>query len=134
MCVIAVCLKNKPSSDIVKKMWDTNDDGASITWLGKDRKVEYIKGITKLEELNNLIKATELPFVLHFRIASVGGIHPLLTHPEFEISKKSQLLTYNQCNRVLLMNEIQKLISAANVFMRLDLNCLWKRIIPRSSR
>lgn len=118
MCVIAMCLKKKPSAEILRKMWVTNDDGASITWLNKDRQVEYIKGIGKLEELQNHVNSTELPFLLHLRIASVGGVNPLLTHP-FEISKESPLEYYGQCRRVLVMNGTEldwsKCLSAAGI-------------------
>ncbi len=103
MCLLAIAINKKPTLEIIRKAWITNDDGAGIVWVNKDRKVEYIKGIESAEELFNISQATELPFAFHLRLASVGGVNKLLTQP-FEISGDSPLKLYNQCDKVLLQN------------------------------
>ena len=103
MCLLAIAINKKPTLEIIRKAWITNDDGSGIVWVNSQRKVEYIKGIESAEELFNLVQATELPFVFHLRLASVGGTNKLLTQP-FEISGESPLKLYNQCDKVLLQN------------------------------
>ena len=104
MCLLAIALDKKPTLEILRKAWNTNDDGAGIAWVPKDsRKVEYIKGIKSVAELHEIIQATPLPFVFHLRLASIGGIHEMLTQP-FEISKESELNVHNQCDKVLFHN------------------------------
>jgi hypothetical protein len=103
MCLAAICVDAKMSPEIIRKAWKTNSHGAGIVWVGANRKANYIKGIDKVEALQELVDKTELPFVIHFRLASVGGIDPLLTQP-FEITEKSTLRLQGQCNRVLVHN------------------------------
>ncbi len=104
MCCLLIAVDRKPSIQDVHKMWTSNGDGGGLCYVNKEGKNEYIKGIQNPQEFYNLMVATELPFVAHFRLKSIGAIDPLLTHP-FEISEKSELKTYNQTdNRLLLMN------------------------------
>jgi hypothetical protein len=104
MCLIAICVDQKMTLEAIRRAFFENDDGASITWMNDKRKVEYIKGISSVEEIYNLSLATELPFVIHFRKTSTGlKTDPLLTHP-FEISKESPLKLYGETERVLIHN------------------------------
>lgn len=91
MCVILVCDKRRPSSSMLKACAAANRDGAGMAWMvnkgnkGNDRKhdkpsVRWRKNLT-LDEVTVLTKKVALPFVVHFRIASIGGVRPELCHP-----------------------------------------------------
>jgi hypothetical protein len=103
MCLIALNVDKKMSYGNLKKAWEANSHGAGFIWMNKDKKAQYIKGIETLEELYELVQNTELPFVIHLRVASVGGINPFLTQP-FEITEKSELRLEGEANRVLVHN------------------------------
>lgn len=93
MCVIMLVDKVRPTDQMIDKAWEKNDDGGGIAWREtKDGVTEVLwkKGVEDKEELRDLIKAIPMPFVVHFRTASCGGIRPSLTHP-FPIAKKSSL-------------------------------------------
>lgn len=103
MCLIAICIQKKPSREIIHKGWDSNSHGAGIAWVNKDRKAQYVKGLTSADEVYKYVEKLSLPFVIHFRLASAGGKDPLLTHP-FEISKGSPLALAGEANKVLIHN------------------------------
>lgn len=79
MCVIAFCEDKRPTTDQVQKMWDQNNHGGGVAWR-EDGHVCWKKGLT-LEEMKTLAKELPFPFIMHFRIASIGGQKPALTHP-----------------------------------------------------
>lgn len=89
MCVIMVIGKTRPTDEMVTRAWDHNRDGAGIAWREGDE-VVYKKGIMNLDEIRPLIKKVPTPAVVHFRVASVGGVRKSLTHP-FPVSKKTDL-------------------------------------------
>ncbi len=90
MCIILVCDRSRPTEAIVKASWDKNDHGGGVAWQedvpgrkksdpGK-RVVRWAKGLN-LEEMQKYAKELPFPFIMHFRIASVGGRTLDLTHP-----------------------------------------------------
>src|SRR5688572_7373629 len=79
MCVIIVCENDHPSSEMIEKMWKQNPHGAGAAWKA-DGKLHWKKGLS-LEEVTELSPTLPLPYVMHFRLASVGGIDRKLTHP-----------------------------------------------------
>jgi hypothetical protein len=88
VCVIAVCEKIRLSdapNDMLMKMFLTNKDGASIAWREKKKngpaEVCWEKGIDDVEAIRKLCAEKPLPYVVHFRIQTVGGIWPELCHP-----------------------------------------------------
>lgn len=88
MCCIVYVEDKRPSEDMVNRMWDRNDDGAGFAWReGGD--VVWEKGLT-LEESHIYMQDLPTPFIAHFRVASVGGVCPELTHP-FPVSMDSTL-------------------------------------------
>ena len=91
MCVITVCKNRKLTEDELHKMWEGNPEGAGVAWV-EGGKVHYKKGIMKLAELKAFYnsRSFSLPHIVHFRIASAGGVSPELTHP-FTCSKDSAL-------------------------------------------
>jgi len=123
MCLILIALDKKPDFSILRKAWTKNDDGAGIIWMNKNRKAEYVKGIETLSELYTYVQSIELPFIIHFRLASVGGVNPLLTQP-FEINKDSPLKVAGVCDRLLLHNgtesDYRKYLSACDVDIPLE--------------
>ncbi|MCX8167092.1 MAG: hypothetical protein N3E37_04535, partial [Candidatus Micrarchaeota archaeon] len=65
----------------IEKAWKVNGDGAGVSFL-KENKWNIIKGITKLETLIEIVnKYKDNDKVVHFRLASTGGVAPELTHP-----------------------------------------------------
>lgn len=99
MCVIFVAEKQRPTAHMVQKAWDWNPDGGGAAWRepaanGDGMDVVWRKGIENttdrhgVDVMQELAETLPLPFVLHFRIASSGGIRPSLTHP-FPVTKAS---------------------------------------------
>ncbi len=78
MCIIIVA-SEKPDFELLDKAeWD-NPHGGGIAWR-EAGKVNFKKGIDA-EDIFEIIKNTPSPHVIHFRIATVGGEVPKLTHP-----------------------------------------------------
>lgn len=94
MCVIMVCSDSRPTEQMIDKAWAQNDDGVGLAWREEDEKgdpeVVWAKGLMDLKEAKDYIEAAPLPFVVHFRTASIGGIRPILTHP-FEVSEEASI-------------------------------------------
>jgi hypothetical protein len=92
MCVILVVDERRPSEHMIAKAWAQNDHGAGIAYrvTGEDGLpyVEWKKGLS-LDEIQALVQTVPVPFITHFRIASIGGIRQELTHP-FEISTSAE--------------------------------------------
>lgn len=86
MCVIAIVENDdqRPSEDEIHQMWAANPYGGGIAWR-QNNEVYWKKGLeedTMVEENKKL----PTPYILHFRIPSVGGDKPALCHP-FPITK-----------------------------------------------
>lgn len=93
MCVIFLVDQTRPTEEMVRKAWDANDDGGGLAWretIKGKRVVKWKKGIEDVQEMVELAKTLPTPFIMHFRIASVGGVRPQLTHP-FPIEKTAPL-------------------------------------------
>lgn len=85
MCVIMLANRTRPTEHMIDLAFDWNKDGAGIAWREKDRKtgepyVYWRKGLN-LEEVKDMCAKVPAPFVVHFRVASVGGVRKSLTHP-----------------------------------------------------
>jgi hypothetical protein len=102
MCVIVICTDVKPNFDTVMQCHRENPDGFGIAWV-QDEKVRYKKGIVTPRDAYDEIQEIELPFVCHFRKASIGGYSRVLHHP-FEISEESNLDFEGECDRLLFHN------------------------------
>lgn len=79
MCVIAIADEVRPTDEQVGKMFDVNPAGAGIAWREKGV-VRWKKGL-ELDEVTELCAKVPMPYVVHFRIPSVGGKTPFLCHP-----------------------------------------------------
>lgn len=84
MCVIFVVddEHTRPEEDHIRAAFQSNDDGAGAAWR-QDGMVAWRKGLDQAQMIE-LNQSLPVPYVLHFRIASCGGIKSELTHP-FEI-------------------------------------------------
>jgi hypothetical protein len=82
--------KVKPSLQMLKDGEETNPHGGGIAWINKkENVVEYRKGLSA-QQINDLINNEHItqPYIIHFRIDSVGNRSPLLNHP-FPITDKN---------------------------------------------
>ena len=82
MCVILIPTKRHPTPDELNDAQDSNPHGAGIAWKNQDGKLAYEKAIDakRVWEIIETEKP-KIPYVIHFRIASVGGVCDKLTHP-----------------------------------------------------
>lgn len=85
MCVIMIATDTRPTDEMVEKAFDTNDDMSGIAYR-KDGLVHWKKGIDNVEEMKAHARNLPLPYILHFRIASIGKICTELAHP-FPVQK-----------------------------------------------
>jgi len=102
MCVIIICPeKVRPDADTLRQCWEANPHGAGISWRERGE-VHWIK-TNYLPELCDLAARKRGEIVLHFRIASVGGVCDALRHP-FPISKRAGLADKGTAKAVLFQN------------------------------
>lgn len=101
MCVIAYSAKGKeaPTEETLKKMWETNPDGAGFAYIGKNGNVVYKKGFMTFEslmkELKPLDRFTNTDFAIHFRIGTsgkndAGTCHPFPIETEYGALRKTE--------------------------------------------
>ena len=89
-----------PSLDTLKKCWDANPDGAGFALLTGNEKyaIEIHKGFMTWKQFKTTFEKYRLAdfvgdMLLHFRIATHGGISPGNTHP-FSLTKDVKLLKH----------------------------------------
>ncbi|MCA1841300.1 MAG: hypothetical protein LC723_13420 [Actinobacteria bacterium] len=63
----------------MSKAWDWNDQGGGVAWID-GKSVRWKKGLGE-DEMQELCRTLPLPYVAHFRIASVGVKSSDLCHP-----------------------------------------------------
>lgn len=101
MCVAIYKPKrvNLPSLEILKQCWDANPDGAGFALLtGGERAIEIHKGYMTWKQFVAAYEKYRLAeftgdMLLHFRIATHGGVSPGNTHP-FSLTKDVKLLQH----------------------------------------
>ena len=106
MCVIFACGTKLPPEDALEAGAFSNDDGAGLAWLNREKKlVEWKKGLKDHKEVLEYINKEKIPFPLaiHFRTASVGGKSLLLTHP-FPVGEGVPTWLEGTCSQVLFHN------------------------------
>lgn len=112
MCVVMIADKIRPTEVMVRKAWADNDDGSGAAWREdedtNDPKnptrtlVHWKKGLN-LEEIVKMAAELPMPFVLHFRRNSVGGIRASLTHP-FPINENGDNFLNGKTNGLVLFH------------------------------
>lgn len=105
MCVIMCCDEKTgwPTLDSLLDAEQMNGHGGGIAYIGKDGQIHYEKGISAKDIHAIISSGIKLPAVIHFRIATVGGVNPFLCHP-FEITNQSALRKKGKCEAVLFHN------------------------------
>lgn len=104
MCLVIASPSGKRISDeILEDAARGNRDGAGIAWL-EEGQIHYRKGLT-VEELKTVLDehAVGNPWVAHFRIATIGGVKPELTHP-FVIDEHASIGLEGVADAVLFQN------------------------------
>lgn len=105
MCVIAIKNKgvNMPDEKTLKAMWTNNPHGAGFMYADYDGKVYIDKGYMDWTAFHERIKSfgdpetvRDMAVVIHFRIATHGGILPGNTHP-FPVSDNVPSLVKLRC-------------------------------------
>lgn len=86
MCIAILNAKGIIPDAHLKESWDTNKDGAGFAYVDKRRKIQIYKTLTDYPEfLREYKKAkAENPksnFLVHFRIATQGGVNIENCHP-----------------------------------------------------
>ena len=116
MCVAIYKPENvqTPSLDTLKKCWEANPDGAGFALLtgGDKYAIEIHKGYMTWKQFKAAFEKYRLAdfagdMLLHFRIATHGGISPGNTHP-FSLTKDVKLLKHTnvRTNYALIHNGI----------------------------
>jgi len=74
-------------------MAESNNDGIGIAWRDKRSKIIFQRGIKLSNAITilKMIEANKFSYILHFRIATVGGVLRRLCHP-FPVTTNQQLL------------------------------------------
>ena len=104
MCVILVPTTNHPSTKTLAAAENSNPHGAGIAWKNKKGTLSYEKAIDAARVLEIIKKENPpLPYIIHFRIASIGDVCPKLTHP-FPVNKKVHLKTTSKSENSLLFH------------------------------
>lgn len=103
MCVILICKRQRPTLEILEKCHDRNNDGAGIAWFDDTDQAKYKKGFNDPEKVFEFTQKLKLPFIVHFRWASIGGRTDMLTHP-FEVTSNSELKLEGQSHKLLFQN------------------------------
>ena len=103
MCVIFIADSRKPSLKELRLAEDSNPDGAGIAWVEEGR-VVFHKGLSA-DEIGELIENEKpaFPFVVHFRLATIGGSSKGLTHP-FPVTGNVNLKTHGILNSPVLFH------------------------------
>lgn len=124
MCVIALAVDKKPTYEQIKKMFDDNSHGCSISWFNEKGLAQYVKGLDE-DELFKLVYKTPLPFALHFRQSSFwkDKENKLLNHP-FEVSLDSPLRLEGEAEKLLIHNgtikEYELMLAVADIAIGKD--------------
>jgi len=103
MCVIMVSpVGEKVAREVFQRMWDTNDDGFGMMYRSRCG-VAIVKGFLSMEEAweQYAMLPEGVPHVLHFRLATHGGVKPELTHP-FVVHEESPIVQAGLSERPVL--------------------------------
>lgn len=121
MCVIAISpAGEKVSREVFERMWRSNSDGFGLLYRARDG-VGIVKGLMDEQEAWEAYDGLPegVPHVLHFRLATHGGVRPELTHP-FLVHEESPLVQAGVvCEPVLAHNGIWSLHASKEREVRL---------------
>ena len=107
MCVI-ISIPNKanvPTKEVLEQCETRNKDGGGIAWI-KNNQVHWHKGVNLEAMLACLPEIpNESPIVMHFRIATAGGVSPELCHP-FPVTEDAPVALAGHGASVLFHNGV----------------------------
>ncbi len=89
MCVIMIVRDKRPTEKMIEDAADTNGDGMGLAFR-KGGLVYWEKGLEDIEYVKAMAAKLPMPYILHFRIASIGKVCSELTHP-FPVEKDAPL-------------------------------------------
>ena len=102
MCVILICPKDiRPLIETLALCQRANPHGGGIAWRNNGA-VEWLK-TNSVAEMDRLAHQADGEIVIHFRVASVGGVCNALRHP-FPVSRRAGLSARGQTRAVLFHN------------------------------
>lgn len=103
MCVIVTTpgRVHRPTLRQLELCEAENPHGSGVAWL-TGKRVEYIKGLRACE-IHKLLTGIDGPAIVHFRIASVGGVRADLCHP-FPVTHRADLRRSGRARSVLFHN------------------------------
>ena len=103
MCVIITTpsQSHRPTLNQLHQCEDANRHGTGLAWVERHR-VRYEKQLT-VAEIHAQLKKVAGPAIVHFRIASVGAVTPLLCHP-FPVRHDASLEISGHARSVLFHN------------------------------
>jgi hypothetical protein len=85
VCVILISSEGRPTDEVVEACFKQNSEGAGAAWREVDdqgvTKVRWIKGISEIKDMQELVRELPIPFITHYRISTVGGGSRRLCHP-----------------------------------------------------
>ena len=91
MCIILLAETKHLTKDILEKAENNNPHGSGIAWINqKTKKVQWIKAENlTAKKIYKIIKSKkiQLPYIVHFRITSIGETCDQLCHP-FSLNAK----------------------------------------------
>jgi hypothetical protein len=104
MCVILTAEDRRPSTRAIDLARAANPDGAGIAWIERG-KVRFVKGVGAdvVEEVCALAATVPVPFIVHFRIRTVGETCDALCHP-FPLSGGAMTRTKGSSKRGVLFH------------------------------
>jgi hypothetical protein len=105
LCVAIAASKNLPTKTQLEDCEDANGDGGGVAWLheGAVHWKKWVKASAIWEMISEgMVKP---PCLIHFRIATTGGVRPELCHP-FPVSRKASTATRGTAKQVLIHNGI----------------------------
>jgi len=101
MCVIAVAIKSAVPLNILRACQSANPHGGGCSWV-ESGLVHFRKNLNA-NQIHDLLKDKPLPHVVHFRIATAGGVQPSRCHP-FIIKTTNNDALHGKAKSVLFHN------------------------------
>ncbi len=103
MCVIITSPGRdlRPTRRQLQLCEKANAHGSGIAFL-EGKRVRYEKNLT-VQQIHQQLASVEGPAIVHFRIASVGGVNAHLCHP-FPITHNAELHQHGRARSVLFHN------------------------------
>ena len=107
MCVIITSpdRSHRPTLAQLTLCEATNSHGSGLAWLS-GKHAQYEKGLS-VAEIHDFLRRLNGPAIVHFRIASVGGVNPDLCHP-FPVTHRAPLRASGIARAVLFHNHLNR--------------------------